>query len=283
MKTAVDAQFSFEYFPPRTAEGETSLLNTHKQLMALLPHYFSVTYGAGGSTRDGTRRIVLELSAQGSTVAPHLSFGTSSAAEVLSLLQSYRDAGINRLVALRGDIPSGMGTGGQSRYAAELVAFVRQHFADQFHIDVACYPEVHPQAESYDADLAFFKQKVDAGADSAITQYFYNTDAYFRFRDNCSKTGIGIPIVPGIMPITNYARLARFSANCGAEIPRWMRKRLEGFGDDAASIRAFGIDTVSSLCETLLQGGAPGLHFYCMNQASPAMDIWRNLKLSVTR
>lgn len=272
--------FSFEFFPPRTPEGEQSLLSVHTQLATLKPDFFSVTYGAGGSTREGTRRIVLQLKQQApSKVAPHLSFGTSSEAELLALLNSYRDAGITRLVALRGDIPSGMGTGGQYRYAAELVAFIRENFGNQFHIDVACYPEVHPQAESYEADLAFFKLKVNAGADSAITQYFYSPDAYFYFRDRCRGLGIDIPIVPGIMPITNYIKLARFSANCGAEIPRWIRRRLEGYGDDSDSIRAFGIEVVTSLCETLLQGGAPGLHFYCMNQVTPTREIWQNLKL----
>ncbi|MEX2130549.1 MAG: methylenetetrahydrofolate reductase [NAD(P)H] [Pseudohongiellaceae bacterium] len=275
--------FSFEFFPPRTPEGEQSLLKTHKELASLGPDFFSVTYGAGGSTREGTRRIVLRLKDQGSSVVPHLSFGSSSEAELLVLLNSYRDAGIDRLVVLRGDIPSGMGSGGQYRYAAELVAFVREKFGNQFHIDVACYPEVHPQAESYEADLAFFRLKVNAGADSAITQYFYSPDAYFHFRDRCLGLGINIPIVPGIMPITNYVKLARFSANCGAEIPRWIRRCLEGYGDDSDSIRAFGIDVVSSLCETLLQEGAPGLHFYCMNQSSPAREIWQNLNLPVAR
>lgn len=271
--------FSFEFFPPRTAEGEAGLVDVHRQLLALGPEFFSVTYGAGGSTREGTRRMVLALSEAGGTVAPHLSFGTSDEEEVLALLEAYREAGINRLVALRGDIPSGMGTGGQYRYASELVAFVRKYFDGAFHIDVACYPEIHPQAESYEADLEYFRLKVEAGADSAITQYFYNPDAYFQFRDHCVRKGITIPIVPGIMPVTNFTRLARFSANCGAEIPRWMRKRLEAYGDDNESIRAFGIELVTTLCETLLRGGAPGLHFYTMNQVSPSREIWQNLNL----
>ena len=275
--------FSVEFFPPRSDEGETSLLQVHDELASLGPDFFSVTYGAGGSTREGTRRMVMKIKAAGSCAAPHLSFGASSDEEMLSLLEDYRQAGINRIVALRGDIPSGMGSGAVYRYASELVSFVRRHTGDHFHIDVACYPEIHPQAESYDADLRYFKIKVDAGADSAITQYFYNPDAYFHFRDSCVKAGINIPIVPGIMPITNYVKLARFSASCGAEIPRWIRRQLESCGDDVESIRRFGTEAVTRLCENLLTGGAPGLHFYAMNQSQSVREIWQNLDLSSRR
>ena len=272
--------FSIEYFPPRNPEAEEKLLKTHSELSALNPDFFSVTYGAGGSTRTGTRNTVMHLMATGSAVAPHLSFGGSSEAELLALLDDYRAAGIQRLVALRGDIPSGMGSGAQYRYASELVAFIREKTGNHFHIDVACYPEIHPQANSYDEDLLYFKQKVDAGADSAITQYFYNIDAYWYFVEQCQARDIRVPIVPGIMPITNYSKLAKFSANCGAEIPRWIKQKLEGFGDDTQSIREFGIETVSRLCERLLEQGAPGLHFYSMNQSRAVTAIWNNLSLS---
>lgn len=279
MNNSAKRHFSFEFFPPRTAAGETKLDEVHAELAKLNPDFFSVTYGAGGSTREGTRQIVLRYQSQGSTVAPHLSFGGTSEAEISLLLQTYKEAGINRLVALRGDIPSGVGTAVQHRYASELVEFIRKQTGDYFHIDVACYPETHPESPSYDSDVNFFKQKVDAGANSAITQYFYNADAYFRFVDYCANAGINIPIVPGIMPITNYKNLARFSTNCGAEIPQWLRKRLENFGDDSESLRAFGIDVVTRLCEQLLQGGAPGLHFYSMNLVGSVRQIWNNLAL----
>lgn len=273
-------QFSFEFFPPRSPEGETKLLEAHKELAALGPEFFSVTYGAGGSTREGTRKIVLHLSQTGSVMVPHLSFGAAAEEEITSLLEDYRQAGINRLVVLRGDIPSGTGVLSQYRYANELVSFIRRQTGDYFHIDVACYPEVHPQAASYDIDIKHFKNKVDAGANSAITQYFYNPDAYFYFVDQCTRLGIDIPIVPGIMPITNFSSLAKFSANCGAEIPRWISQRLQGFADDTDSIRQFGQEVVTELCRKLLAGGAPGLHFYCMNQSSSVKTIWQNLSLS---
>jgi len=273
-------RFSFEFFPPKTEVGEEKLKEVHRQLAELKPDFFSVTYGAGGSTRDGTRQAVTSIHEAGSCVAPHLSFGGSSEDEVKQLLLDYQSLGINRLVALRGDIPSGAGTAASYYYANELVEFIRRHTGDHFHIEVACYPEIHPKSESYEKDLYFFKQKIDAGANSAITQYFYNPDAYFRYLENCQQLGIDVPIVPGIMPITNYSNLARFSSNCGAEIPRWLRQRLQGFGDDVDSIRAYGVEVVTRLCEDLLQGGAPGLHFYTMNQVSPSGDIWNNLGLS---
>lgn len=274
-------KFSIEFYPPRTAEGETKLDAVHDQLAQLNPDFFSVTYGAGGSTKKGTQQIVLRYAALGSNVAPHLSFGGTDEAEVKELLKTYKEAGISRLVALRGDLPSGAAV--HHRYASELVDFIRKETGDHFHIDVACYPETHPDSRSYAADVDYFKQKVDAGADSAITQYFYNADAYFRFVEYCQQQGITIPIVPGIMPITNYANLARFSNNCGAEIPQWLGNRLEGFGDDKESLKAFGVDVVTQLCDTLLSGGAPGLHFYSMNLASTVGLIWNNLSLSKSK
>ena len=274
-----EARFSFEFFPPRTDTGVEKLRDVHNELAALKPDFFSVTYGAGGSTRDGTLQTVTAIRQAGSDVAPHLSFGGSSKDDIAALLHTYKNMGINRLVALRGDIPSGTGVGSQYYYANELIEFVRQRTGDHFHIEVACYPEIHPQSDSYDSDLKYFKQKVDAGANSAITQYFYNADAYFYFLDACHKTGIQIPIVPGIMPITNFISLQRFSNNCGAEIPRWIRQRLQSYGDDSNSIRAFGVEVVQRLCEDLLAGGAPGLHFYSMNQTEPVRQIWQQLKL----
>ncbi|MEX0619716.1 MAG: methylenetetrahydrofolate reductase [NAD(P)H] [Pseudohongiellaceae bacterium] len=274
--TADSSNFSFEFFPPRSAEGEEKLMRVHDELAQLDPGFFSVTYGAGGSTKQGTQQIVLKIAERGSNVAPHLSFGGSNEGEISDFLRRYRDAGINRLVALRGDIPSGTGRG-QYRYANELIEFIRRDSGDYFHIEVACYPEIHPQSDCYESDIAYFKLKVDAGADSAITQYFYNADAYFYFVERCRAAGITLPIVPGIMPITNYVKLARFSSTCGAEIPRWIRQRLQGYGDDTESIRAFGEEVVTALCETLLRGGAPGLHFYTMNQSSAVKALWRNL------
>jgi methylenetetrahydrofolate reductase (NADPH) len=274
-----EARFSFEFFPPRTDVGVEKLKDVHRELAALNPDFFSVTYGAGGSTRDGTRQTVTAIKQAGSDVAPHLSFGGSSKEDIGALLNAYKDLGINRLVALRGDIPSGTGVASQYYYANELIAFVRQTTGDHFHIEVACYPEIHPQSDSYDSDLKYFKKKVDAGADSAITQYFYNADAYFYFVEACRKAGITIPIVPGIMPITNFTNLQRFSNSCGAEIPRWIRQRLQSYGDDSNSIREFGIEVVQTLCEDLLAGGAPGLHFYTMNQTEPVRQIWQQLKL----
>lgn len=280
MSSATASNFSIEFFPPRTEAGESKLDAVHADLSKLKPDFFSVTYGAGGSTKSGTSKLVLKYQQAGSQLAPHLSFGGTDEEEIRQLLNRYKQAGISRLVALRGDLPSGMGSAVQHRYASELVAFIRSETGDHFHIDVACYPEIHPESDSYASDVDFFKQKVDAGANSAITQYFYNSDAYFRFVDFCTGAGITIPIVPGIMPISNYANLARFSANCGAEIPRWLGKRLQNFGDDADGLRSFGIEVVSKLCEDLLQGGAPGLHFYSMNLSKNISQIWNNLTLS---
>jgi methylenetetrahydrofolate reductase (NADPH) len=271
---------SFEFFPPKTAEGRTKLLEvTTPALQALGPDFFSVTYGAGGSTRDNTRGTVAALTEQGIAVAPHLSFGNDNADTISAMLDDYRNMGIRRLVALRGDVPSGNGAVGALVYASELVAFVREHYGDHFHIEVAAYPEIHPQAKSYDSDVHFLKAKFEAGADSAITQYFYNVDAYFYFLDRCAAIGIDKPIHAGIMPITNFANLQRFSRNCGAEIPRWICQRLEGFGDDQESIRLFGIEVVTQLCQTLLDSGAPGIHFYTMNQVEPTQSICKNLGL----
>lgn len=279
MDSSNPSKYSIEFFPPRTEAGESKLDVVHAELSKLNPDFFSVTYGAGGSTKSGTQQIVLRYQEAGSQCAPHLSFGGSDEEELRQLLQTYIDAGINRLVALRGDMPSGVGAAVQYRYANELVEFIRAETGDHFHIDVACYPEIHPESSSYASDIEFFKTKVDAGANSAITQYFYNPDAYFRFMDSCQAAGIDIPIVPGIMPITNYGNLARFSANCGAEIPRWLDKKLTGFGEDTEGLRNFGIDVVSELCEDLLQGGAPGLHFYSMNLSQAVSQIWTNLDL----
>ena len=271
--------FSFEFFPPKTAEGAAKLRLVRDQLGALKPRYFSVTFGAGGSTQQGTTDTVVEIQQAGFEAAPHLSCIGSMRDRIREILNNYREHGIRRIVALRGDMPSGTRAPGEFMYANELVAFIREEFGDHFHIEVAAYPEFHPQAPSAEADLLNFKRKVEAGADSAITQYFYNADAYLRFVDDCEKLGLDLPIVPGIMPITNYTQLARFSDACGAEIPRWMRKRLEGFGDDREAIAAFGEEVVTSLCQRLLEAGAPGLHFYTMNRAEPILSIWKNLDL----
>ncbi len=272
--------FSFEFFPPKTAEGEARLRAAWQALAPLRPAFFSVTYGAGGSTRERTLETVLAIQRDsGVPVAPHLSCIGSTRAAIAELLERYRAAGIRRLVALRGDLPSGMVEPGELRYANELVAFIRETTGAHFHIEVAAYPEFHPQAPSAQADLEHFRRKVEAGADSAITQYFYNADAYFRFVTDCERMGLAIPIVPGIMPITNHAQLARFSDACGAEIPRWIRKRLEAYGDDLESLRAFGADVVADLCRRLLEAGAPGLHFYTLNRAGPVLAIWERLGL----
>ncbi len=271
--------FSFEFFPPKTEEGAEKLRAVREEFGKLSPRYFSVTFGAGGSTQQGTLDTVKEISAAGYGAAPHLSCIGSTRENIRRILDTYRSHGIRHIVALRGDMPSGMREAGEFRYANELVAFIREETGDHFHIEVAAYPEFHPQAPGAAADLANFKRKVEAGADSAITQYFYNPDAYFRFIDDCERLGLSLPIVPGIMPITNYKQLARFSDACGAEIPRWIRKRLEDFGDDRESIRAFGEDVVSTLCRQLLDAGAPGLHFYTMNVAGPTLALWRNLGL----
>lgn len=274
--------FSFEFFPPQTLEGVERLRVTRRQLAKLNPKFFSVTFGAGGSTRDRTLETVLEIQAEGHvTAAPHISCIGSTSDNIRYLLQKYYDNGIRYIVALRGDLPSGMAQPGEFRYATELVTFIRKEFGDTFHIEVAAYPEYHPQAYSAQADLQNFKLKVEAGADSAITQYFYNAEAYFRFVSACEAANISIPIVPGIMPINKFSQLARFSDACGAEIPRWLRKRMEGYGDDSASIRAYGLDVVTELCRQLLEAGAPGLHFYTLNSAELTATIWKRLGLQV--
>ncbi len=272
--------FSFEFFPPKTDKGREKFRTTLAALGRLKPYYFSVTFGAGGSTQQGTYDTVMEIHDQGYNAAPHLSCIGSTRENILALLNRYRDAGINRLVALRGDMPSGMQSAGEFRYASELIEFIRNETGDHFHIEAAAYPEFHPQALSPDADIENFKRKIDAGANGGITQYFYNTDAYFRFVDDCRKIGVDAPIVPGIMPITNYIQLSRFSDMCGAEIPRWIRKRLQAYADDTASLRAFGEEVVSGMCDTLLQQGCPGLHFYTMNQADAVCALWQRLELS---
>jgi len=272
--------FSVEFFPPQTPEGVAKLRATRAQLAQLKPAFYSCTFGAGGSTRDRTLETVLEIQREGLPTAPHLSCIGSTRENVSVMLEQYRAAGIHRIVALRGDLPSGMAEAGEFRYASELVEFIRRETGEWFHIEVAAYPEVHPQARSAADDLANLKRKVAAGANSAITQYFFNADAYEYFVDAARAAGVTIPIVPGIMPIASYSKLARFSDSCGAEIPRWMRKKLEGFGDDAASIRAFGLDVVSEMCARLLAGGAPGLHFYTLNQAGLTTAIWQRLGLS---
>jgi methylenetetrahydrofolate reductase (NADPH) len=271
--------FSFEFFPPNTAEGAQKLAQTANQLAQLKPEFFSVTYGAGGSTRERTLKAVLDLCEAGHAAAPHISCVGSSRTQVREILQEYKNHGIRHLVALRGDLPSGTASAGEFHYANELVAFIRSEFGSQFLVEVAAYPEYHPQARSAQEDLQAFKRKVEAGADSAITQYFYNPDAYFHFIDACEAMGLDLPIVPGIMPIGRFSQLARFSDACGAEIPRWIRRKLEGYGDDAASIRAFGLDVVTDICDTLLSQGAPGLHFYTLNQAGLTTTIWQRLGL----
>jgi methylenetetrahydrofolate reductase (NADPH) len=271
--------FSFELFPPKTPEGKAKLRAAWQQLAQLKPRFFSVTFGAGGSTQQGTLDTVLEIRAAGQNAAPHISCVASSKAEIAATLSRYRESGIRHVVALRGDMPSGLASAGELRYANELVAFIRQTTGDWFEIEVACYPEYHPQTRNAVDEVKNFKRKVDAGANSAITQYFYNADAYFRFVDECAAAGISVPIVPGIMPIGNFSQLARFSDACGAEIPRWMRIKLEGYRDDAASIREFGLDVVTALCAKLLEAGAPGLHFYTLNQAGPPSTIWQRLGL----
>lgn len=272
------AGLSFEFFPPATDAGAARLLETHQTLQQLAPDFFSVTFGAGGSTQARTSETVSAIAAAGSDVAPHLSCIGATRDSVARLLDSYQTQGIRRLVALRGDLPSGMIDPGDFRYGADLVRFIRQHSGDWFHIEVAAYPEMHPQAPSPDADLRHFVEKVEAGANSAITQYFYNPEAYFDFVARVRAAGVTIPIVPGIMPILNYTQLTRFSDNSGAEIPRWIRLRLAAFHDDVDSLRAFGHDVVAALCKTLLAGGAPGLHFYTMNQAAPCAAIWQAVR-----
>ncbi|GGP23585.1 methylenetetrahydrofolate reductase [NAD(P)H] [Silvimonas iriomotensis] len=268
---------SFEFFPPKTQEGTEKLRITRRQLAQFKPEYCSVTFGAGGTTQDGTLNAVLDIQSEGLAAAPHLSCIGSSRASVGDILQRYRDNGIRHIVALRGDIPSGMGDVGEFRYANELVSFIREQHGDWFQIEVAAYPEYHPQSQSAEADLRAFVNKVNAGADSAITQYFFNADAYFRFVDEVTARGVTIPIVPGIMPIQNFSQLTRFSDMCGAEIPRWLRLRLQSFGDDSASIRALGLDFITELCDRLLQAGVPGLHFYTLNAAGAVSTICQRL------
>ena len=271
--------YSAEFYPPRTAEGAARLRAVRAQLAQLKPAFFSVTFGAGGSTREGTLATVLEIRGEGIPAAPHISCIGGSRESLRDVLAQYRSHGIRHVVALRGDLPSGSADAGEFRYASDLVAFIREETGDLFHVDVACYPEYHPQARTPQEDLDHFEEKVRAGADSAITQYFYNPDAYWHFVDACAARGLTIPIVPGIMPIASSSRLARFSDACGAEIPRWIRRTLESYGDDTASVRAFGLDVVTDLCARLLDGGAPGLHFYTMNSAGLTTTIWQRLGL----
>ncbi len=268
---------SIEFFPPQSAEGADKLRLVRQRLAVLKPEFFSVTFGAGGSTQERTFETVFDIQREGHPAAPHLSCIGSTRPYIREILERYRAAGIRRIVALRGDLPSGVGTPGELRYANELVEFIRAETGGHFHIEVAAYPEYHPQARSPRDDLLAFKRKVDAGADSAITQYFYNIDAYLHFRDECAALGVDVPIVPGIMPIVSFSKLARFSDACGAELPRWMRRKFEAFGDDSDSIKAFGLDVVSQLCEKLIAAGAPGLHFYSMNQASATLAICERL------
>lgn len=271
--------FSFELFPPQTPQGVEKLRLTRKQLAQCNPKFFSVTFGAGGSTRERTLETVLEIQAEGHVVAPHLSCIGSTQQNIRVILERYYQAGIRHIVALRGDLPSGMAQAGEFRYASELVSFIRQEFGSSFHIDVAAYPEYHPQARSAQTDFENFKRKIGMGANSAITQYFYNADAYYHFVESCELAGLNIPVVPGIMPINKFSQLVRFSDTCGAEIPRWIRKKLEGYSDDSDSIQAFGLDIVTDLCERLLKAGAPGLHFYTLNSASLTSIIWQRLNL----
>ena len=271
---------SFEFFAAKTEQGRKNLLNNCQKLSSFNPDFYSVTYGAGGSTRDTTKQLVLDIQQQGYEAAPHLSFGGDSREAVLALVDDYRKAGISNLVALRGDLPSGIGGAGQLVHANELVAIIREQVGDHFDINVAAYPEIHPEAESYSRDIYWLGEKFKAGADRAITQYFYNPDAYFKFLDNCHKVGIDKPIVPGIMPLTNYQNLVRFSDNCGAEIPRWLRWQLMEKSEQGDDLIKYGLDVVSKLCETLLAGGAPGLHFYTMNQWQISDTLCRNLGLA---
>lgn len=271
--------FSIEFFPPKTDEGMAKLRAARQQLAQLKPEFFSVTFGAGGSTQERTLETVVEIQAEGHAAAPHLSCVGSTRENIRAILDTYRAHGIRHIVALRGDLPSGMADPGTFRYANELVEFIRKETGDWFQIEVSAYPEVHPQARNYRDDLLNFKRKCDAGANAAITQYFFNADAYFNFVDDCTELGLTLPIVPGIMPISNFSQLARFSAMCGAEIPRWMTRKMESYLDDTASIRAFGLDVVTSLCERLLEGGAPGLHFYTLNQAGLTTTLWQRLGL----
>ena len=268
---------SLEFFPPKTPEGAEKLRAARQQLYALRPEFCSVTFGAGGSTQEGTLATVREIMAEGCPAAPHLSCIGQTRDTIRERLAAYGEAGVERIVALRGDLPSGYGLGGEFRYASDLVAFIRAETGRRFHLEVAAYPEVHPQSKSPDADLQAFIAKVEAGADTGITQYFFNADAYLRFVEELRRRGVDTPVVPGIMPITSSSQLLRFSDACGAEVPRWIRLRLQAFGDDTASIQAFGLDVVTALCEQLRRAGAPGLHFYTMNQAKATLEICRRL------
>ena len=276
--------FSFEFFPPRTEKGIENLTKVRNTLAELNPAFFSVTYGAGGSTQDSTFKTVLDSQKEtGIPTAPHLSCVGSSRKHIRQILLDYKENDINRIVALRGDLPSGMQDIGDFKYANELVEFIRQETGDYFQIEVAAYPEMHPQAVNYQTDIKNFSRKINAGANQAITQYFYNADAYFYFIDSLAKAGIEIPVIPGVMPITNFVNLARFSDGTGAEIPRWLRKRLEGYGDDVNAIQDLGFEFITKMCEQLLKGGAPGLHFYSMNKVEPSMAIWNALNLSLRK
>jgi len=275
-----DRTFSIEFFPPKTPEGMEKLRHARRQLAQLHPKFFSVTFGAGGSTRERTLETVLEIQGEGLAAAPHLSCVGSTHENIREILETYRANGIRHIVALRGDLPSGMADPGEFRHANELVSFIRQETGDWFEIEVAAYPETHPQARNYREDLENFKRKVEAGANAAITQYFFNADAYFNFVDDCAELGVTLPIVPGIMPISNYSQLSRFSAMCGADIPRWLARKLESYCDDTASIKAFGLDFITGLCERLIEGGAPGLHFYTLNQAGLTTTLWQRLGLN---
>ena len=281
--TPISIPISFEFFPPKTADGIANLRETRALLAKFKPEFFSVTFGAGGSTTDRTKETVFEMQAEGHQAAPHISCISSSKAEIRELLTAYKAHGIKRLVTLRGDVPSGEVSVGDFKYANELVTFIRQETGDWFHLEVAAYPEFHPEAISAAKDMANFKRKVEAGANSAITQYFYNADAYFRFVESCHKDGITVPIVPGVMPIYNFTQLARFSSICGAEIPRWLRLRLEAYADDMPSLRALGSDVVSELCERLLAWGAPSLHFYTLNQAGIISNIIENMGVKAVK
>ena len=280
MTSTVRFPISIEFFPPKTPEGAEKLRTVRQQLYALKPEFCSVTFGAGGSTQEGTFSTVRDILSEGMSAASHFSCIGATRAGVREQLATLKTMGVKRLVALRGDLPSGYGTGGEFHYASDLVAFIRAEMPDDFHIEVAAYPEIHPQAKSPENDLKAFAAKVQAGANSAITQYFYNSDAYFRFVEDADALGVQIPVVPGIMPIASSSQLMRFSDACGAEIPRWIRLRLQGFGDDTASIKAFGLDVVTDLCEQLRAGGAPGLHFYSMNQSAATLEICQRLGLA---
>ncbi len=273
-------RLSFEFFPPKTDAGKEKLIAVRDGYAKFNPDFYSMTYGAGGSTRNNTKDLVVQYNADGHSTAPHLSFGVDGDEVIAELIQEYKEAKVDRIVALRGDMPSGLGGSSQMVYANELVAFIRERFGDHFHIEVAAYPEIHPESESYQTDIKYLKGKFDAGADSALTQYFFNPDAYFYFVESCQKIGIDKPIYPGIMPIINLKSLVRFSDSCGAEIPRWFRKALEAYGDDQESMKLFARDAITELCALLLENGAPGLHFYTMNQLEPVKTIVENLGLN---